>query len=151
MDSTYKILWAEDEETLRDVMCELMRSEGFHCTPVEHGLKAKELLQNEKFDLLVTDFRMPEMDGAHLLFWCRQNDYHIPVIFITAAVEREPIEELALQDCCCSLIRKPCGVEDLLREIEKARKRRHEFSCKGKTIPLNHGDYQNNFPGQHYI
>ncbi len=151
MNNTYKILWAEDDGTLRDVMCELMQSEGYQCRPVEHGLKAKELLQKERFDLLISDFKMPELDGAHLLFWCRQNNFHLPVIFITAAVDRGPLEELVLKDCCSSILNKPCGLEEVLQEIEKAKRRNHEFECRGKTVPLSLGDYQQNFPGEHYF
>lgn len=151
MKEKYKILWVEDEDSLREVMCELLRSEGFHCTPANDGVEAQKLLREEKFDLLISDFNMPNMDGAHLLFWCRQNDLHMPVIFVTATVERLPLEELAINDCCSSMINKPFSIEVLLEEIRNARSRSHDFNCKGETVPLNRGDYQNDFPGQHYL
>lgn len=151
MEGKLKILWVEDEDSLREVMCELLRQEGFHCTPANDGVEAQKLLQQEKFDLLITDFNMPNMDGAHLLFWCRQSSFHIPVIFVTATVERLPVEELAMKDCCTSMISKPFPVEVLLKEINAACKRNHEFDCQGEIIPLNRGDYQNDFPGQHYL
>lgn len=151
MNADFKILWAEDEDTLREVMCELIRSEGHQCTPAEDGLKAQELLKKEKFDLLITDFNMPHVDGAELLFWCRKNNLHMPVIFVTATVDRLPVEDLVLQDCCCSIVNKPFSIETLLEEIEKARARNHDFDCRGKTVPLTEGDFENSFPGQHYL
>ncbi|MFP5384802.1 MAG: response regulator [Bacteriovoracia bacterium] len=151
MKNAYKILWAEDEDILREVVCELIKGEGFDCKAVPNGLEAKGLLEKDHFDLLISDFKMPELDGAHLLFWCRENNLHIPVIFVSATVERSAIEDLVLKDCCTSLIHKPFAVEDLLEEIKKAQGRNHEFECNGTTIPLTQGDFQESFPGQQYL
>ena len=145
----YKILWAEDDSTLREVMMELLCAEGFICTPAADGIEARDWLMKENFDVLITDFNMPRMDGSNLLFWCRQNEVHLPVIFVTATVERLPIEELALNDCCSSVVNKPFAIEYLLEEIDKALNRNHEFHCRGKALPLDQGDYKSNFPGQH--
>lgn len=148
MKDKWKILWAEDEDILREVMCELMNGEGFDCTAVSNGLDAKNLLEKEHFDILISDFQMPELDGAHLLFWCREKDIHIPVIFVSATVDRSSEEELVLKDCCTSLVQKPFSVEVLLDEIKKAKNRNHEFECKGKTVPLSQADFKDYFPGQ---
>jgi CheY-like chemotaxis protein len=115
------------------------------------GTEAIEYLKNKIFDLVITDFNMPRMDGANLLFWCRMNDYHQPFIFITSKVENIPLEELVLKDCCTSVLNKPFAIEQLLAEIEKARGRHHSFDCFGIKLPLNKGDYRNSFPGQHYL
>lgn len=150
MIEPHKILWAEDESTLRDVMCELLRVEGYDCIGAADGLLAKEKLEKEDFDILIIDFNMPRMGGAHLLMWCRSAGIHVPVIFVTASPERVPVEELVMQDCCCSLIQKPFAVETLLEAIEEARKRNHDFECRGKQIvPLEPGNYKEGFPGQH--
>lgn len=151
MNDEYKILWVEDEEHLREVMCELIASEGYHCTPAEDGLAARELLEKEQFDLIITDFNMPRMNGPQLLFWCRENHIHQPFIFVTANVDRLPVEELVLNDCCCSVVNKPFSVETILEEIVKARHREHEFDCNGSTVPPGKGDFQDSFPGQHII
>lgn len=151
METKIKILWVEDEDTLREVMCELLRNEGYQCVAANDGLEAQKYLHDEKVDLLISDFNMPNMDGARLLFWCRQNHHHMPVIFVTATVERLPIEELAMKDCCTSMINKPFSVEVLLKEINSARERNHEFDCRGEIVPLNRGDFQHDFPGQHYL
>ena len=151
MKDKIKILWAEDEDILREVMCELINGEGFDCIAVANGQDAKNLLEKEHFDLLISDFQMPELDGAHLLFWCRERKLHLPVIFVSATVDRTPEEELVLKDCCTSMIHKPFSVEVLLEEIRKASKRNHEFECKGKTIPVSEADFMNSFPGQQLI
>jgi CheY-like chemotaxis protein len=151
MQDTFKILYAEDEADLRDITEELLVSEGYHCTAVADGLEAMNRLQEQNFDLLITDFQMPNMDGALLLLLCRQIGRHMPVIFISGNRERLPIEELALQDCCASLLHKPLAFDDLLRAIEKARYRNHEYDCHGRAFNPRVDGHTGIFPGQHYI
>jgi CheY-like chemotaxis protein len=52
MNEVSKILWVEDEEILRDLMCELLTNEGFHCTPASNGKEAIDMakLRNHEFD-----------------------------------------------------------------------------------------------------
>jgi CheY-like chemotaxis protein len=151
MSRLYKILWAEDEDTLREIMCELLTEEGLNCTQARDGAHAREMMLQERFDLIITDFNMPHMNGAELLFWARQSGIHIPFIFVTANVERLPIEKLALNDCCASIINKPFAIEALLSEIEKAQKRNHQFECKGEIRSPLEADFKNSFPHQHFI
>ncbi len=84
--NTGKILYAEDDDSLREVIVELLSSEGIECVPVRDGQEAVAKLRNESYDLIITDFQMPVMNGADLLFWCRKNNIHIPFIFISAAI-----------------------------------------------------------------
>ena len=126
---TFKILIAEDEPTLLELMTELLEGEGFTCTPVANGREAMDFLSKNKIDLLITDFKMPLVDGPTLLEWCRNRKLHFPVIFITANVELLPQEEIALKDCCADILHKPAGLEELLSSIEAARKRNHFREC----------------------
>ena len=151
MNLPCRILYAEDEDSLRDIICELLTSEGFDCTGVPDGFEAKELLQHQAFDLLITDFNMPKMNGADLLFWCRNNGIHIPVIFMTANVERLPQEEMALGDCCASLLQKPVSFDVLLASIEHAQRRNHDFECHGKVHAADGPGTDKIFPGQQYL
>lgn len=149
MNEAYKILWAEDEPMLREIMCELLAAEGYHCTQAKNGELAKEYLETDSFNLLITDFNMPFLTGDHLLFWCRRNSIHIPVIFVTGYMERKQSEELALKDCCTSVIQKPFAIEKLLAEIELAKGRNHEFLCGRVGPSRERPDNVNSFPNQH--
>lgn len=143
-----RILLAEDDPGLRAIMLELLRGENFICEDAADGIEAKEKLEMRHFDILITDFQMPRMNGVELLFWCRKQGLHLPVIFLSANIDRLPMEELALNDCCSSLLMKPVRIDDLLEAIEKARNRIHEFECEGKIFPLD-GKDDSHFPGQH--
>lgn len=150
MEGSFKILYAEDEPDLREITTELLIGEGYDCTPVADGIEAMKKLQEEKFDLLLTDFRMPHMDGALLLIWCRENGFHLPIIFISGNMERLPLETLALNDCCSFLLQKPVSLEDLSSAIEKARSRAHEFDCQGKIFKQGNLHEKGDFQGQHF-
>jgi len=125
-----KILLVEDDASIRSTLRELLEMEGYQCKEAVDGLEAKEILEQDKsFELLISDFRMPRWDGVQLLEWCRLNNIHVPVIFITANADLFTREKLALQDCCAALLKKPVSLDDLLKEVELARIRKHHRDC----------------------
>lgn len=151
MGSEYKILYVEDENSLREVITELLKGEGLDCTSVADGIEAIRHLESEKFDLLISDVRLPRMDGTQLLFWCRKNGLHFPVIFMTANEELLPLDNAALKDCCVSLLEKPVGLDTLLSAVEAAKLRNHNFHCRGRSYDPNISLIKKDFPGQHYL
>ncbi|MBC7428830.1 MAG: response regulator [Bacteriovorax sp.] len=129
MKKNYRILIADDEKDIRDILFEIITDEGYECVLASNGLMAKQILEKEKFDLLITDFRMPEMDGVQLLDWCRQSKIHLPVIFISANAELLPKERIALEDCCSAVIDKPMEMDEVLHAIKEAQTRIHDLHC----------------------
>jgi two-component system OmpR family response regulator len=115
-----RILYAEDVLDLREITTDILCGEGYDCVAVRDGVEAQELLKTEKFDLLLTDFNMPLLDGTDLFFWCRQNGFHFPVIFITGSPILLPIQKEALTDCFTSMVNKPFKFQDLTHAIEQA-------------------------------
>ncbi|MBC7538022.1 MAG: response regulator [Bacteriovorax sp.] len=129
MKQPYRILLTEDDRDIRELVFELLKGEDFDCVQASDGLEAKQILEKEKFDLLITDLRMPRMDGVELLEWCRQSKIHFPVIFISANTELLPKEQLALEDCCAAIINKPMDMDSILRAIAEAKTRNHLLHC----------------------
>ncbi|RYF49367.1 MAG: response regulator, partial [Cytophagaceae bacterium] len=84
MMSDYRILVAEDDADIREEVCDFLSEEGFRCTCVQDGEAARQALQQAHFDLLITDFRMPRLDGFALLQWCRHARVATAVIFMSA-------------------------------------------------------------------
>lgn len=130
MTEKIKLLIVEDDESIREIMTEVLIHEGYECTSACDGLEASEILKDKQFDVLISDFRMPRMNGAELLHWCRDNDIKLPVIFITANKDLFPEEKLALNDCCAALLQKPIDMDMLLQAIEDARSRNHHRHCQ---------------------
>lgn len=124
-----RVLVVEDENSIREILVELLSDEGFDCDSAFDGKDAAEKLMTNSYDVLVSDFRMPRMDGAELLKWCRANEHHLPFVFITANKELLPEEKQALDDCCAVLLHKPIDFDHLITAIENAKARNHQRQC----------------------
>jgi len=79
-----KILVADDEEAIREVISTLLEAQGYQCTVCSNGRMALESFRNDSFDLVLSDIVMPEMDGLKLLAELRSADPDVPVIMVTA-------------------------------------------------------------------
>ena len=77
-----KILIAEDEQAIADLLTMNLERSGYACTCVADGLSAIEALERETFDLALLDVMMPGADGYDVLHYIRP--MNIPAIFITA-------------------------------------------------------------------
>ncbi|MGZ3696101.1 MAG: response regulator [Bdellovibrionota bacterium] len=118
------VLLAEDENEIRLILKDIVEELGHHCTEAADGRIATQILErNENFQLLISDFRMPHMDGAQLLQWCRDHKIHFPVIFLTANASLLQKENLVLSGHRAALLRKPVNLEELLSAIEAAEQR----------------------------
>jgi DNA-binding NtrC family response regulator len=78
-----KILIVDDEEMIRDLCFHILTSEGYQVTVAANGTAALEELGRSDMDLLITDIKMPEMDGLELFERVKQRDQDIATIFIT--------------------------------------------------------------------
>jgi two-component system cell cycle response regulator CpdR len=78
-----RILLAEDESTVRDVIARSLREAGHHVTVAGDGWSAWREVQNQQFDLIITDQVMPYMNGAELISRVREVRPHLPIIVIT--------------------------------------------------------------------
>lgn len=87
----------------------------------ENGSEAIKLLQNETFDLIVTDYNMPEMDGKELTEAVRQsNDFsHIPVLMVSSEANETHLANIAQAgvDAICDKPFEPATVRELLYKI----------------------------------
>jgi two-component system cell cycle sensor histidine kinase/response regulator CckA len=84
-----RILVVDDNEMLCRFTCDILRTEGYHAVPATTAAEALEAFENEKFDLLVTNFLMPGMSGLDLAHAIRDREPQFPIIVMTAY---EPVE-----------------------------------------------------------
>ena len=78
------VLVVDDEPKMRRVLEIALRKLGHHVLAAGDGREAADLAQAHAVDLVITDLRMPVMDGRELLGWLRQHGHDMPVIVITA-------------------------------------------------------------------
>lgn len=79
-----KILVVEDEVDLNRIICRRLRDRGYEVTSAENGVDALEKMEQNRFDMILTDIMMPKMDGFELADSIRLTDTNIPIIFMTA-------------------------------------------------------------------
>lgn len=85
---TYKILIVEDDEKLREILCDYFSSKHELPTVACNGLQALELLDEREFDAILLDIMMPGLDGLALCRAVRKTK-DIPIIFLTALSDEE--------------------------------------------------------------
>jgi len=122
------ILIADDEPLVQDLLSEVLKREGYQVTLVKDGYSALKKIQESYFDLVITDVRMPKIDGLTLLKKVKELSPATSVIVITAygsiddaveAMKRGACDYLTkpiLPDQIKILIQKVCQYQDLLRE-----------------------------------
>ena len=78
-----RILLAEDDRVMREYLARALERSGYAVTAVDRGTAAIPLLESERFDLLLTDIVMPEMDGIELAQKASEMVPDMRVMFIT--------------------------------------------------------------------
>ena len=115
-----KILIADDEVHIIQVVAIKLKNNGFEVITAENGQKAFELACENKPDLVITDFQMPIMTGLELIEKLRQNPdtASVPVIMLTArgfAIEDDIRQSLKISDC----LSKPFSPRELLQNVQQ--------------------------------
>ncbi len=124
-----KVLVVDDNADFRLLFKFML--EQFHVEIViaSDGQEAIEKLQQNQIDLIITDFRMPHVNGVEILDWCRSKEIYTPVIFTTADKALFPVEKIALGDCCATLLSKPVNFKIFRAAVEAADRFDHHEFC----------------------
>ena len=112
-----RILLAEDDQAMRAYLSRALENAGYEVVAVDRGTAALPLLEEEHFDLLLSDIVMPEMDGIELAQRCSEVSPRTKVMFITgfAAVSLRTNREAPQT----KVLSKPFHLKDLVLEVEQ--------------------------------
>jgi two-component system response regulator PilR (NtrC family) len=127
-----RILVVDDEPSMREFLEILLQREGHEvvvCGTAEQALLA---LENDEFDLAISDIRMPGMGGIELLDRIPDCSPDTPVILITAHGSTESAVE-AMKHGAYDYLTKPCSVDEILLVVEKALEKR-SLSCENSRL-----------------
>lgn len=113
------ILIVDDEKHYPMILAEVLQEEGYACFTASSGVEALDIFENEFVDLVLTDVKMPGMDGIELLSRIKEINPDAPVIVMTAYGSVEKAVE-AMQEGAYTFITKPFENETLLTHISKA-------------------------------
>jgi CheY-like chemotaxis protein len=111
-----RILIAEDNRILADVMRFNLQKVGFEVIAVENGTVAVEQLKTQAFDLLITDYQMPGLDGEQLCKVVRQDLKleHMPIVMCSAKGFEINIEQLKSNYGVSKVIFKPFSLREVV-------------------------------------
>ena len=133
MEEKYKILLAEDERGLRDIVSLFLRKNGFDVDTASDGNEAYSLVEKNRYDAIILDIMMPGRDGKEVCRFIRSM-YDVPVIFLTALGKEKDIVE-GYEIGADEYITKPFSTKLLLVKINALIKRYRGLLVKGgKTV-----------------
>lgn len=119
-----KIFIVEDEKPISDLLRMSLTKAGYECSCAYDGMKAADILENERFDLILLDVMLPGADGFELMDYIRPLE--MPVIFITAKnMVEDRVRGLRLG--ADDYIVKPFEIIELLARVETVLRRYHKL------------------------
>jgi len=129
MSSKPKILYVEDDPYLSYVTKDNLEIKGYEIVLCKDGKEALSVFEDNPFDLCILDVMLPEMDGFALAKKIRENDEHIPILFLSAkSMKEDRIEGLTVGGD--DYITKPFSIEELALKIEIFLKRERSLMRK---------------------
>jgi DNA-binding NtrC family response regulator len=130
---TTRVLVAEDDRVARDLLCEILRGEGYEVEAVDDGAGAIERARAGRYDLVVSDVRMERSSGLDVLKAFTERAPATPVILITAFGDVTGAME-AIQHGAYDYVSKPFNVEELKLTVGRALERKR-LVAEQKTVP----------------
>ncbi len=118
MMSQVPVLVVDDEDLVRKVVAENVQSVGYICSTASDGLEALELIKDNSYEIIISDVRMPRLDGLKLMEKARQIRPHIPFIIITGYTSDYPFDEI-IKAGANDLINKPFKTSEIKFKLER--------------------------------
>jgi CheY-like chemotaxis protein len=119
-----RVLVVEDDDAVRTLICTILGEAGYNVYEACDGLEAIDSLKKRRYDLLLTDYHMPKMDGLELLDLTQAMWPDLPVILATSDVTSDVLltgqTAHGLLEPAYAILEKPFDRSDLLNTIRSA-------------------------------
>lgn len=113
-----RILVVDDEKDIRDLFSKVLSFLGYEVAVSGNGIEGLNLFLTNPFDLVLTEFQMPGMDGWSLAVRIKARYPNTPVVMITGQVKDEVMEKIR-GSCVDFVMFKPSRLEDILKTVQK--------------------------------
>lgn len=113
-----KILLLEDDYTYKESIKEFLEEMGYEVDDFENGQSALDAIYEKRYDLLLLDIRVPEIDGYEILKAVRKAKIDVPIIFITSLTDINNLS-LGYELGCNDYIRKPFSLKELKYRVSQ--------------------------------
>ncbi|HOT14676.1 MAG TPA: response regulator transcription factor [Bacteroidales bacterium] len=130
-----KILLAEDDENLGNLLREYLKARNYDAELVTNGEKALKSLERNHYDICVLDIMMPIMDGFTVARELRKYNKELPIIFLTAKSLKEDVLE-GFSIGADDYLTKPFNIEELIFRIEAILKRTKNMDKDQKVYQI---------------
>jgi len=113
------ILVVEDEPDLREILAFVLKDIGYNVFEAENGEVGLKVCQNQKIDAIISDIRMPKVDGVQLLKSMREKSPEIPIIFLVtgyADIKESEVYKLGAN----AFLNKPYDINELTQKLEES-------------------------------
>ncbi len=132
----FRILVVEDDEDLLEMITAFLEAQGYHVAGAADGQQAYRLFETQEFQLVITDWMLPVLDGYQLAKMIRRRSA-VPIIFLTA-VEEETRQIAAYELQIDEYIVKPFSYNLLVKKVEAVLRRSYPESglLKSGTLTL---------------
>jgi ATP-dependent Lon protease len=112
------VLVVDDEEVIRNFLSEVL-SEEYDVSVAADGDEAIEKIKRHKFDLIITDLKMPKVSGEEVVKYARQHDPHSKIIVISGFSSLYTVSQTVNRGAC-AFLSKPFSIRELKRTITEA-------------------------------
>lgn len=119
MKNSISILLVDDEQIMRDLLEKILAREGYRILTAENGVVACSLLKKQHIDIVVTDMKMPRMNGFELLEFIKRERPSIGVIIMTAYGDTYTVKDALLLGAD-EYITKPFKSYEISLVVERA-------------------------------
>ncbi|MGO8837869.1 MAG: sigma-54-dependent transcriptional regulator [Limisphaerales bacterium] len=114
-----RLLIVDDDPGQRSLLNTFLRNQGFDTVTADSGQHALETLRTGKFDMMISDVRMPGLSGLETLRLARQEHATLPVLLVTAFTDvRDAVT--AMRDGAVNYLAKPIDLDELLATVRQA-------------------------------
>ncbi len=131
MEKIYNVLLAEDDPEARKHLLKVIQREGFEVKAAENGRIALELFEKERPEIILTDFKMPELDGLELIHQVKLLAPDTQCILMTEFGEVQTAIR-AIEEGVLDYVKKPIDLEQLVVALGRAKEKIDERM----TIPF---------------
>ena len=114
--NNFNVLIVDDDKGIREFLAELCATNGYRADVAANGAEALKIMQrNGSYDLIITDYMMPEMNGAEFVSLARKDSADVPIIAMSACAD---VEGSLMKAGAYLFLKKPFDPYVLEREIE---------------------------------
>jgi CheY-like chemotaxis protein len=114
-----RILVVDDEPDILELLAEELEFEGFETAQASSGNDALEILKNERFDAIVSDFKMPNGNGKVVLDFIKSDEYPESPVFYFVSGQADMSFQDALKEGVNKFFYKPFDLDELLEALKK--------------------------------